>query len=120
MLTLLISSNALSDVVVLDKGTPAPFAGYLLDTETGKLSRVRLIEGEEAKALNLSYVRKIGEYQANEILYTEQVKTVLEQNDKLSKSLRDSQSMTTWERIGWFTLGIVAVSAGAYGISRVK
>lgn len=113
------ASSSKAETVVLEQGNPAPFSGYLLDKETAQLSRIRIIEGDEAKKLNLSYVRSIERYQANELLYSTQVQTVLEQNDKLARSLRDSQGMGTWERIGWFVGGMVITSAAVYGASQL-
>lgn len=120
MLTFSISLNASSDVIIVNKGDPAPFVGYLMDKETGQLSRIRLIEGEEAKKLNLSYQKSIENYQANEMLYNSQVKTVLEQNDKLSQSLRSSQSLNSWEKIGYFISGVILSGAAVYGASQLR
>jgi hypothetical protein len=119
-LSISLTSSSKAETVLLEKGNPAPYTGFLLDKETAQLSRVKIIEGEEAKKLNLSYEKSIQKYQSNELLYQTQVQTVLEQNDKLSRSLRDSQGMGTWERIGWFVGGIVITGAAVYGASQLR
>lgn len=120
MLTLLISSKSFSDeVVVLEKGTSAPYTGYLFPKETAQKTRIKLIEGEEAKKLNESYVRSIEIYRKNEELNNQKVNILLEQNDKLSRSLTDAREMTAFEKIAWFVGGVLVSGAAVYGASKL-
>jgi len=47
------------------------------------------------------------------------VNLLVEQNDKLAKSLYSERTMTTWERVGWFVLGITATGIGAYALKNL-
>ena len=104
---------ALADQAVgLDKDQKAPFAGVLLDAEKANSVKVGLQELDLYKAITESQAKSIDLLKQNESYNQNKVNILLEQNDKLAESLRSSQSLNSWERIGLVLLG-VAVTVGA-------
>lgn len=117
---MLSSSTTLSDqTVLLEAGKPAPFTGYLLPPDQAALSRIRLIEGEEAKKMNESYARSIETYRKNEELGNQQVNILLERNDNLSKQLSSSQSLTDFQKVAYFIGGVLLTGGAVYGASKL-
>lgn len=112
-------SRSSDEVVIIEQGQPAPYTGYLFSKEKAQLTRIKLIEGEEAIRLNLSYAKSLDLYEKNKDKNNEMVNTLLEQNDKLSKSLNASRSVSDLEKILWFLGGALAVGAATYGAARL-
>jgi hypothetical protein len=113
----LISSTVRSeDSVLLNKGTPAPYTGFLVPRE--RINELR-IESEEQKALIASYARSVDLYKKNEEASDRQVNILLERNDKLSKELTSTRSVSTFEKTAWFIGGILVSGAAVYGASKL-
>lgn len=101
------------DTVLIEKEQKAPFAGILFSLPKANEIRGQLLERDLYKELSDSQQKTIQLYKSNNELSESKVNMLLEQNDKLSASLRSSQSLNTWECVGLFTLGILAtVGAG--------
>jgi len=117
MIFLTISNVSNADQVVqLNQNDKAPFAGLLFDQEKANNVKIGLIERDLYKEIMASQSRSIDLLKENEVYSENKVKMLLDQNDKLSQSLRSSQSMTTWERIGFFALGVLATVGAAYAV----
>lgn len=115
-----ISSNSLSnDVVMLESGQKAPFSGVLMSKETAELTRKKIIDGEAAMQKIPSFEKSIERYQANELLYQNQVSTVLQHNDKLAVTLKNSQSVSGWTKAGYFAAGVILSGFGVWGASKL-
>jgi len=107
------------DVIRLEKDKPAPFTGYLFTDEKTKDTRIKLLERDFYKETSESFEKSNTYLQKNLSLKDEQIKLITEQNTNLAKTLREERSMTGWERIGWFSLGIVATGFALRGLQEI-
>lgn len=121
-LTILISANlALGlDAQYVTKGTPAPQDGYFLTVPKAQDLRRRLVQDENLKLINQSLYESIELYKSQVKLSEERVKVAVERNDELSKNLIAERSTSTWERIVWFSLGVIATSAAVWAGTKVS
>lgn len=108
------------DVTYLDKNQPAPYEGYLFTTDKAKDTRIKLIERSTFEGINQSLVKTNTLLQTNSDLKDQQIKIVMDRNDDLSKSLKDAESTSNWERIIYFGLGVLATSAAFYGAKKIS
>lgn len=46
------------------------------------------------------------------------INNLSEQNDNLAKSLYSERSMTNWERLAFFALGVIGTGLAVYGIKE--
>lgn len=105
---LLVCSNALADdVVYLNKGTAAPNDGYLFTPAKATEVRNKALTFDDIKSQNTSYQHSINLYIDNENIYQKQIDLLTTQNNKLVNAEQTAVSMSTYEKIGWFTLGII-------------
>ncbi len=108
----LISSMAIADSVKhINKGESAPYEGYIFDIEAEQKNQFRLLERD-------SFEKQIGLYKENEKIYEANSimwqKVATENTEKLVKLERN----TFWQNALFFTLGVVATSALAIGLSK--
>jgi hypothetical protein len=115
-----ISSIARSEEsIILEKGKPAPYPGFLVPRERVLELRKTELDNQEYKLLNESLTRTVNIYKSNESLSEKQVNILLERNDKLSQELNKSRSMSNFERGLWFFGGMVVTGAAAYTASKL-
>jgi hypothetical protein len=115
-----ISSIARSEEsIILEKGKPAPYTGFLVPRERVLELRKTELDNQEYKLLNESLTRTVNIYKSNESLSEKQVNILLERNDKLSQELNKSRSMSNFERGLWFFGGMVVTGAAAYTASKL-
>lgn len=107
-------------VYLLEKGTEAPFKGYLFPEEKALNLRKELVELDGLKALEKSYLRSIDLYKLNEDRYNNKINILLEQNDKLSTSIINSEKRSEWENRIWFIMGIGVTGLAVYGASQLS
>lgn len=105
---ILIGNVALAqDAVYLGKDEKAPFDGYLSTPKTIKdLYNVKLEKDSLQRQLDIS--------QKNNDLSEKKVDKLMTQMDKLAQTAYSSQSLSTWEKIGYIAIGVGIVSLGAY------
>lgn len=101
-----------SRVKLLEEGNVAPYTGYLFSFEKEREARVAV---ETVKIQD----NIIKQYKSNEEIFERRISNLSEQNDNLAKRNEALQSTSTWERIGWVTLGVVITGLGVYGSSQV-
>lgn len=89
--------------------------GTLMDKEKAEKIRDELIDKDAYKKENESYKRSIELYRSNEVIYLEQKDMLLKQNIELTKTLNDTRSTSTLEKIGLIILGAGIL----YGASRL-
>lgn len=119
--SLALYPTALADTsVALDKDQKAPFAGILMDQEKANSVKIGLLERDLYKELSESQNRSIGLLKQNMTYSEDKVNKLLEQNDKLSERLQSAQGMNTWERIGFFVLGIAATVGAGLAIRSIS
>ncbi|NJO65455.1 MAG: hypothetical protein HC836_47400 [Richelia sp. RM2_1_2] len=91
---------------------------WVFSPDKAKEVRNKLIDLEFFTETNKSLNRSIELYKSNELIYQNKEKILLEQNDNLAKNLNDSRTLSSWERIGWFTLGIAAAVLAGFAIKK--
>lgn len=106
------------DTVPLTKGQAAPMDGVLFSSDKANQTRKDLIELDELRLKEPSYKRTIDLYKANENLYSDKIKIVSDQNDNLAKNLYEARSLTTWEKLGYFALGVAVTGLAVRGIQQ--
>jgi hypothetical protein len=114
----LINNCFAKDSVPLNKGDLSPFTGILLSTKKAEQVREELIERDQLKIFNKALLQKIDGQDKIISNQNKQVKLLNEQNNKLMKEI-ESRKTTTFERVMWFSLGVIVTSAAVYGASRV-
>lgn len=121
LLTIFVSNIAFAqeDVTVIKKGTPAPYDGILLTEDKARELRNYKIERDNYKLLNESLERSIVLHTRNENIYQTKINLLLEQNDKLAKSLYDAKDTTNLERIMYFSIGVIATGFAVYGATKI-
>lgn len=107
ILALLLISNLsyAEDSIYLNKGDSSPYSGYLLPEEEVKQLRVNTIERDL--------------YKTTSDLKGQQVQLLTDQNIKFATALESTSSLRTWEKIGYFTAGIVIVVLAIKGAHEV-
>lgn len=102
------------------KNDSVPFDGILFPAEDANKVRQAIIENDSLTIINTSLQNSLK--LQDDAFNHQQVKVqlLLDQNDKLAQRLGESQSMNTWEKIGWTAFGMFAVGLGAYGLKAVK
>lgn len=109
--------------IYLPQGSPAPFAGYLETPDTAAASTNLANEVKTYKLLNTSLQTSLDNETkarqnsdaANAILQGDLTNT--------QKALNEVKATSTWEKIGWFSLGVLATGLavdGAYKLSQIK
>lgn len=111
----LSSEAAERDAVFLEQGSKTPYAGVLFPTDKANELRKMVVELETARALNESYEKSIQAYAKNIQLIETKTNTLLEQNDKLALALTRSRDTNDFQKVLWFSLGILATGFALYG-----
>lgn len=106
-------------VVLLEKGSTAPFKGYLFPEAKALDLRKELIELDNLRLIEKSYLNSIELYKKNETVHNLKVNTLLEQNDKLAEALAKSRERSEWENRIWFGLGILVSGLAVYGAGQL-
>lgn len=115
------SSFAKADeVTLIDKGSPAPFKGYLFPEDKALKFKNELQELDRLKELVVSYDKSISLYKSNEELYNHKINVLLEQNNKLVDSIGKTEERDKWENRLWFILGMTVTAIGVYGAGQLK
>lgn len=120
LICLSFSLNVSADPILLQKGNSAPYDGLLFSEQKANDLRKELLDKDYLKLQNDSLNRSLELYKQNESIYKEQKELLLEQNDRLAKSLYEERRVTNWERVGFFVLGIAATGLAFYGVSQLK
>lgn len=108
---LLIFSLQANEVKYIEKDTPAPYTGYIFDLEAEQKNQFKLLQRNQ-------FEEQIKLYEENIALYKEDAKewkmVATENTERLVKIERN----TFWQNALFFTLGVVATSALAIGLSK--
>lgn len=106
LIILLISNISWAqDSTFLNKGQPATFDGYLLPQQTVKNLRNDSLE--------------LGMYQRIDPLKDQQLKLVTDDRDNLAKTLQSTSSLSTWEKIGYFSAGVILTGLAIDAASKI-
>jgi len=99
------------DVIKLDKGTPAPYTGYLFSPETEQKARLSVKELSYYKELNI-----INEEALN--LYSKRLTLTDTENLQLRDTIRKQEDVNFWKNTLYFVFGAVITGAIAIGVNR--
>lgn len=120
LISLLITNNAYAnDPVALREGEPAPFSGLLFSPKKANELRANLIEKEYWQKMAESYQTTVTGFENILKIKDDNNKLLLERNDQISKTLRDQKDFNTWERVGWFGLGVLATVLAGFAVREV-
>ncbi len=119
LISFLISIQAFADPISLSKDQKAPYDGILFTETKANEIRKELLDKDYLQLQNDSLNRSLDLYKSNENLYGQQKQLLLDQNDKLAKSLYQERMVTNWERLGFFLLGIGVTGLAIYGASQL-
>lgn len=100
-------NSAAQDSIWLDKDKSAPFSGYLIPEDTVKKLRNDSLEKDMYKGLYDSTTKSINLYQQEVTLKDNQLKLLMDQNDKLANQISSATSFNMWEKIGLFGAGVL-------------
>ncbi len=113
IISLIFSNSCFADKAIeMKENDKAPFAGVLMDPEMANSVKSGLLERDLYKEITESQAHSIDLLKQNNTYEEEKVQKLLTQNDLLSERLQSAQSMSTFEKVGLFVLG-VAVTIGA-------
>ena len=116
-----LSQNVKADTsVILKKSDLAPFAGVLMDEEKASKIHTQLLERDLYQELSDSQQKTINLYKSNQTLEDAQIKTLIDQNDKLSQAVQSAQGMSEFEKIGLFALGVVATIGAGLAVQHLS
>lgn len=120
LISLLISTQCYAGPVLLENGDKAPYQGLLFPVDEANKIRGELIEKDALVEINKSLNKSLDLYKNNELIYQQQKSILLDQNDKLAKSLYEERKITNWERIGLVVLGIGITGLAIYGVKQLR
>lgn len=103
-----LSSQTYANVIHLNSGDKAPAPGYLFSEDQAQSTRIQLLDCQDLTAINTSLQKSVDIYKQNQDLYSKQTTILLDQNQKLIEAEKSSSTLSTWEKIGYFSLGIIA------------
>jgi hypothetical protein len=115
-----MASDCQESVTLLDKGTPAPCTGFLFspDAEAQAASDAR--DAKYYKLINEKLeLRHDLMLEQNEIL-DKRLKLYMDQSHTLATELHKKESRSTWEKVGWFVLGIGVTGLAIYGAGQLN
>jgi len=115
-----VSPSFAQDSVLLQAQEKAPFTGILIKPETVQELRRAVIERDGLSQEKVSYERSLELYRKSDELGQKKVDLLLTQNDKLALRLGEERSMSNWQRVGWFSLGIIATGFAGYSLGKIK
>jgi hypothetical protein len=110
IMILLISSTSYADPtqndsIYITKGQTATFSGFLVPEATIKALRNDSLE------LDL--------YKTTSGLKDQQIALLGAQNTNLSNTLEKTSSLSTWEKVGYFTAGVLLTALAVDGASKI-
>lgn len=113
MLLLIFSTTtkANTDVVFINKDSPAPFDGILFTESKAKELRQDILESEKTKILLQSQLHKSDTLQQIIQLKETEVELYRKENQRLVVRQNTSDTLT----YVWFGLGVLATSLAVYG-----
>jgi len=118
LLILLMSSNAFA-VQYLNRGDPAPAAGFLfspLEEQNLRLTDQKLTYEEDIVQLQTN---NLTIYKNNADIDAERLTSYRTTNSQLSDALTASQNQAEWKKYGWFFGGVATTLLLAFAVKKV-
>jgi hypothetical protein len=104
-ITILLSSNIAFSAQVLDEGEKAPHKGVLFTMEEEK--ELRKTKEKVVKLEDLT------------VRQEDLIKIQDQRIDNYKRYAEENRPLTGWEKIMWFSLGVIATSASMYGAAKL-
>lgn len=105
--------------IYLIKGAITPYEGFLLSKEQALKIKSQLEESDDIKNINVSLTKIRDLYKNNSDIKDQQINTLLDQNNKLVKSISDTQVTANWDKYIYFGLGVLATGLAFYATKKV-
>jgi len=106
------------DAVVLKKGQAAPNDGILISQQKAQDIKNDEITMQSLTQLNDSLNKSLQLQSQISDLNQQKVNLLQDQDNKLAKALQDSQSVSDWTKVLYFSLGFVIPVASFYGVRQ--
>jgi hypothetical protein len=120
ILVLLLSFSAFAaESTPIKKGEQSPYDGIVLTTKKAQSIRKELIEKDQLKIFTQSLLENEGRYKKIISNQNEQIVILTDHTEKLVKIAEESQTVTVYEKVLWFGLGVVATSFAVYGAGQL-
>lgn len=106
------------DVSYLEKGSPAPYTGYLFSPQKEReirLTTETLKYCDKSKEMALSILQ---DYETKDKITADRMNLRDQQIDSLSKRLVDAKDDSFLSKAGFFILGALVTGGIAYGLTR--
>lgn len=113
-----VNIKADTDPFFAQKGYTLLQDSWIFSPAKAKDVRDRLIDLDTYQKLNESLNKSIELYKKNEVINDNKINLLIEQNDRLAKSLLAERTVGGWERFGYFLLGIVATVGAGFAIKK--
>jgi hypothetical protein len=111
----IVKTNTTDKVLFIEKGTEAPFKGYLFSEERTLEIRQELIELDSLRSIEPSYQKSIDIYKKNQDIYDYKVNVLLNENEKLARAV----SVNRYDGYIGFGIGILVTSLAIYGAKQI-
>lgn len=105
--------------VVLNKGTPAPFDGILIDKVKSDNIKNELIDKDTCYQERISLNRELTLFETNSGLKDSQLDLALKQNTNLLTEYNRTVSNDNTMKIVYFGLGLITTGIAIYGASKI-
>jgi hypothetical protein len=99
------------DVIHLDKGSPAPFSGFLITPDKADSIRNMKIDLDTANKVNAVLLD-------NQKIYEERVNNYKSHSEDLAKQVESLKDNSMLSKVGFFVLGAAVTGLVAYGTTR--
>lgn len=108
------------DTVIVSKGDPAPFKGYLFSEDKAKETYIKLTNCDLKDDLLTIKDKKVSLFQENEEIYKARIEEFRKQNNDLVQKNIDNQKNSDIMKAIYFLGGAVLTTAIVFGVSNVQ
>lgn len=121
LISFIISITCFADDPYLaSKGTILPQDSWVFSPTKALEIRNKLIDLDTNVKLNESLQKSLTLEQLNGKIQQDKINLVMEQNDKLAKSLYAERSVSDGTKLVWFLIGVSATILTTYGVSQIN
>lgn len=97
-----------------------PADSWVFSPDKAKEVRDKLIDLETATKTNESYKTSLGLEKDMQAIQEKKILLLSTQNDVLAKNLMAERTVSSWEKFGYFALGIAATVLGGWAIGQAS
>jgi hypothetical protein len=107
------------DVQVINKGQVANCDGLLFSPEASKKVDETQQDAEYYKSLSSKLQIRYDLVIKEQEILDRRLKLYVDQSNTLAKEVIDKDNMDKWQKLGYFTLGVLATGIAVYGASQI-